>query len=81
MGLVIQDDILESAHISEAELKQEIAVQLFQGQHLSLAQSSRFAGVTRLRFQNLLAWRAIPIHYDTSELDQDLKTLREMDRG
>ena len=44
---------------------------------LTLAQSSRLAGMTRLQFRHLLASRKIPVHYDVAEFEEDLKTLKE----
>ena len=80
MSIIISDDILQSARLTEGELKQEIAVLLFQKEKLTLAQASRFAGMTRLQFQHLLASRKIPVHYDVTEFDEDLKTLHESGR-
>ncbi len=80
MGLTIPDEILRSARMSAEELQQELAVLLFQKERLTLGQASRLAGLNQLRFQRLLASRRIPIHYDVAELEEDLKTLREMGR-
>ena len=77
MSILISDDILQSARLTEDELKQEIAILLFQKEKLTLAQASRFAGMTRLQFQHLLASRKIPVHYDVAEFEEDLKTLKE----
>jgi predicted HTH domain antitoxin len=66
--------------MNEQELKQEIAVLLFQKEKMTLAQASKFAGINRIQFQHLLASRQIPIHYDIKEFDKDLETLRKMDR-
>ncbi len=80
MGLVIPDEILQATHMSAIELKQEIAVLLFQKEKLTLGQASRFAGISQLQFQHLLASRQIPVHYDVAEFEEDLKTLRELGR-
>ena len=77
MSILISDDILQSARLTEDEFKQEIAVLLFQKEKLTLAQASRFAGMTRLQFQHLLASRNIPVHYDIAEFEEDLKTLKD----
>lgn len=77
MAVVIPDEVLKSAQISEAELTQEIALMLFQKEKLTLAQASRLAGMPRIQFQRLLASRQIPIHYDVAELESDIATLRE----
>ncbi|HBI23126.1 MAG TPA: hypothetical protein DDX84_02705 [Nitrospiraceae bacterium] len=80
MSILISDDILQSARLTEDEFKQEIAVLLFQKEKLTLAQASRFAGMTRLQFQHLLASRNIPVHYDIAEFEEDLKTLKDSGR-
>ena len=46
MSLTISDALLQAAHMSEAELRQEIAVMLFQRDKLTLAQASQFAHMT-----------------------------------
>ncbi len=80
MSITISDDILQSARLTEEEFKQEIAILLFQKEKLTLAQASRFAGMTRLQFQHLIASREIPVHYDVAEFEEDLKTLKKSGR-
>lgn len=80
MSFTIPDDILEATRLTEAEVLQELAVALFQKEKLTLAQASRVAGMGRLAFQHLLASRQIPIHYDVTELEADLLTLRDLGR-
>ncbi len=81
MSVVIPDEILEASRMTAEELRQEIAVLLFEKGKLTLAQASRMAGMERLRFQHLLAARKIPVHYGTPELEQDLAVLRKLDSG
>ena len=76
MPLTVPDEVLDSARITEDELRQEVAVLLFQRHKLTLAQASHFAGMSRLQFQHLLASRQIPVHYDVAELEEDLRTLK-----
>ena len=80
MSIVIPDEILTATRMTEAEMKQEIAVMLFQKEKLTLAQASRFADMNRIAFQHLLASRQIPIHYNVEDFEQDIKNLQEMDR-
>ena len=80
MEIVIPDEILQTTHLSEDEVKQELAVLLFQKEKLTIGQASRLAGMSQLQFQHLLASRKIPVHYDVAEFEADLKTLREMCR-
>jgi predicted HTH domain antitoxin len=77
MPLVIPDEVLQSAHMSEADLRREIAVMLFRDERFTLAQASSFADMERIAFQRLLAERRIPMHYDVDEFRQDLATLQE----
>ena len=80
MSLIIPDSVLQSARMSESELRQEIAVILYQKEKLTLAQASRFASMSRFRFQHLLSSREISVHYDIEEFEEDLKTLRHLGR-
>ena len=80
MSLVISDDVLETARITAAELAQEISVLLYQREKLTLGQAAKLAQMSQLQFQHLLASRSIPVHYDVSEFEADLQTLREMGR-
>ena len=78
MTIDIPDEILHATGMTKAELVQEIAVLLFQKEKLTLEQASRLAGMSRLRFQHLLASRQIPLHYGVDEFEADLQTLRGM---
>jgi predicted HTH domain antitoxin len=80
MPVTISDEVLTAAHISEPELKQEVALTLFQQERLTLAQASRLAEMSQLTFQALLAKRQIPIHYGLDEFREDLRILRQTER-
>ncbi|MBE9078847.1 UPF0175 family protein [Romeria aff. gracilis LEGE 07310] len=78
MAVVISDDVLKNARMTESELLQEVAVLLFQREKLTLAQASRLAQLPRIQFQHLLASRQIPVHYGIAELESDIQTLKEL---
>lgn len=80
MPVTISDEMLTAAHISEAELKKELALTWFQQERLTLAQASRLAQVGQLAFQALLAERQIPVHYGTEEFREDVQDLRQAER-
>jgi predicted HTH domain antitoxin len=80
MALTISDDVLAAAHMSEGELKRELALTLFQQERLTLAQASRIAEMSQLAFQALLAERQIPIHYGVEEFREDIRTLHRTER-
>ncbi len=78
LGLAIPTEIVEATHMSVSELKQEIAVMLFEKRKLTLGQASKLADMSRYKFQHLLAGRQIPIHYGIDDFKTDLKTLEEI---
>ena len=80
MSIAIPDDLLHAAHMSDGEIKQEFALFLFQRDKLTLGQASRFAGMSHLEFQHLLASQHIPVHYGIQDLDDDIETLRGLGR-
>jgi predicted HTH domain antitoxin len=80
MALLIPDEICNATHLSEKELKQEIALMLFSKDKLTLAQAAKLAQMDRLSFQHLLASRKIPVHYDVADFEHDLKTLKKLGR-
>ncbi len=80
MPVTISDEVLAAAHMSEPELKQELALALFRQERLTLAQASRLAETTQLAFQALLADRQIPIHYGVEEFREDVRNLPQPKR-
>ncbi len=79
-GLSIPAEIIEATHMSREELKQEIALMLFQKGKLTLGQASKLAGMGQFQFQHLCATREIPIHYDSEDFEADLKTLERIEQ-
>ena len=76
MSLTISNEFLQTAKMSEAELKLEIAIILFQQEKITLGTASQFAGINQLEFQRVLGNRKISIHYGIEDLHQDLQTLK-----
>ncbi len=81
MTVTISDEVLDAAHLSEAEVKRELAVTLFHQDRLTLGQASRLAEMSQLRFQAVLADRRIPIHYGVEEFREDLQVLQDAERA
>jgi predicted HTH domain antitoxin len=63
--------------VSEADLRQELAIALFQQERITLGSAAQLADLHQIEFQRLIASRGICIHYGEADLDQDLKNLRE----
>jgi predicted HTH domain antitoxin len=80
MSVLISRELLSATRMTASEMRQEIAVMLFQKEKLTLAQAGRFAGLHRVAFQHLLASRQIPLHYGVTDFEQDLQQLQELGR-
>ena len=76
MSLTISDEILHSTGMTSKELLVEIAVMLFEKEKVSLGKASKIAEMNYVEFQELLAQRNIPLHYDVAEFQEDMKTLK-----
>jgi predicted HTH domain antitoxin len=78
--LTIPQDILDSARLTIDELKTEIAVSLYATGRLSIGKARELADMSLWEFRQLLAFRRVSPHYDTTDLEQDVATLRELGR-
>ena len=80
MAVLIPDDILQAAELSEAQLKLEIAIMLFQQDKISIGKARSLAGMHLLEFQKEISDRGICIHYDVEDFEEDIKTLKTLGR-
>ena len=78
--LEIPQGILDAAHLSLADLRRELALTLYAQQGLPLGQARELAGLTLWEFRQWLATRRIEAHYDATDLQEDIATLRELGR-
>jgi predicted HTH domain antitoxin len=72
--VLIEDEVLQSARISEQDLRVELAVLLYQQQRLSFGQARRLAGLAYATFEQILFARGIP-RFTSDALADDLDTL------
>lgn len=56
----------------ESRLRLELAVALYSQKILGLGKAAELAGLARLRFDEELARRRVSMHYDDSDLAQDV---------
>lgn len=79
MPLIIEDDVLEQAGLSERDARVEFACRMFDAQKLSLPQAAKLANLNRVQFENELYLRGIPAYRITREiLEQDLESLKKL---
>lgn len=76
MAVLISDEIVQSTHMTDNELRTEIAVMLFEKDKLTLRQAARVSGMQPFDFQRLLGSRNIPIHYDVEDFDSDVTNMK-----
>lgn len=76
MGMLIDDDLLHAARISEAEFKLEIAALLYRRGRLTLGQAARLAGLSQARMRLTLAAQGIAPNYGVNEFAEDLRVVR-----
>ena len=80
MSLLITDDLLRNAPMSEDEFRLELAIFLFEKEIFTLGKASEFSNVPQIALQKELAKRKIPIHYGYDEFQEDLETVRNMSK-
>ena len=76
MPVVIPDEALREAGLSEREAIVEFACRLFDAGKLTLASAARLAGLSRMGIEQTLRERSIPIYRPTvQDLKEDLDAL------
>jgi predicted HTH domain antitoxin len=78
MTFTLPDELLRSTRLTEAELRTEFALVLFQQERLTLGQAALLAGLPQLDFQRVLASRQIPLHYGIEAMEQDLQRAKRL---
>jgi len=72
--------VLRAARMTPEELRQELAIHLFQQGKLSFGKARQMAGMNAWGFQQLLGSRGIPVHYNTEDYEQDRLALEEREQ-
>lgn len=81
MPLVITDEMLRVAGLSEREAQVEIACRWFDAGKLTVGHAARFAELSVTEFEDQLALRGIPRYrYSDEMLERDVETLKKLGR-
>lgn len=75
---VLESEILESAHISEEEVRIELAILLYRKGRLSYSQARALSDLSRIEFDDLLYQAGVPSDFTTEDLHRDLQTLEKL---
>ncbi len=78
--LEIPQTVLDAAQMSAPEMRRELALTLYAQNRLSLGKARELAGLSLWEFRQWLATRRIETHYDETDLQDDLTTLRALGR-
>jgi predicted HTH domain antitoxin len=75
LSLEIPRDVLESARMTVAEAKLELAIALFAANRLSLGKAAELAALPVAEFQMHLGTRHLGPHYSADDAREDRETL------
>jgi predicted HTH domain antitoxin len=75
MSVLVSDELLQAANMSDAELKTELAILLYQQKKLGLSRAREFAGIALVEFQQELARRHISVFDDLASLETEIAQL------
>lgn len=78
--LELPDDVLASARMSVDEARLELALALYARRRLSFGKARELAQLSVWQFRQQLAAREIPVHLDTSDLNQEIEMLKQLDQ-
>ena len=82
MPLVISDEVLQQANLTEREALIEFACRLFDGGRLSIGHAASLAGLGVREMEEALRSRNLPRYrYTDEELEQDLRALKKLEEG
>ena len=73
MSVIITDNILRQANMTESEFKLELGLFLFVRGILSMGKASEFVEISQFEFQKAMNERGIPVSYDEEEFDKDFE--------
>ena len=75
----IPREVLHAARMTSAEIQRELALHLFAEGKISFGKARELGRIGFWEFQQLLASRRIPVHYDLADYEEDMATLARLD--
>lgn len=76
--LTITDNWLQSAKLTEAEVRIELALTLLESGRINFEQAQELAEMDSFGFLELLRQRGIELTYDVPDFEQDVQTLKRL---
>lgn len=82
MPLLISDEQLQQAGLTEQDARLELACRLFDANRLTLHQAAIWVGLDRIGMEAALAERGLPIYrYTEDDLQMDIETMKHFDEA
>ncbi len=78
MSIIIPNEIVQATGKNEKQLQLELAIIMFRDYQVSSAKAAHFANLSLIEFRQELAKRNICVNYDSSDFEQELKTLKTL---
>ena len=78
MSVLVSDEILQAANMSDTELKRELAILLYQQQKLGISKARELAEMPLIEFQRELAQRQIPVFDDVAGFESEIAQLKAL---
>ncbi len=76
--LTITDHWLQSANLTEAEVRIELALSLLKSGRITFERAQELAQTDTFGFLELLRQRGIELSYDVTDFEQDIETLKRL---
>ncbi len=82
MPLLISDEQLQQAGLTEEDARLELACRLFDANRLTLHQAASWVGLERIEMESALLSRGISVYrYTEDDLRLDLATMKQFDEA
>lgn len=75
MNITIPDELLKGLELSPQEATLDFAIGLFLDRRVTLGRAAEITALPQADFLKELGKRRIPVHYDMTDLESDLRTL------
>lgn len=80
MTVEVREECLRGLQVTPDRFRLEAAIGLYASEEATLGQAAEIAGVSQSELLHELGRRRICVHYDATDLDQDLRTLERLGR-
>ena len=77
MQIAFSDELTQGLDLTPENARIDLAIGLYAERRVTLGRAAKIAGMVQTAFLRKLGELRIPMHYDLSELEEDLLVVRE----